>query len=164
MQFIPTFTTARDLFESAREASKDAERCRRQILTLESRASSLGGGGTGQRVSSTPDPKRMELRIATYVDQERKLDARMEDDYRLIDLATRVLYGCEGVNGVDSVSPTWADVLWWRYLDNASWRDVARAVDYSPTQCQTFAKNAFAWLDEVELVPKVLSASMDLFS
>lgn len=161
---IPVFACARDLFESAKEASKDAERCRRQILTLESRASSLGGGGTGQRVSSTPDPKRMELRIATYVDQERKLDARMEDDYRLIDLATRVLYGCEGVKGVDSVSPTWADVLWWRYLDNASWRDVARAVDYSPTQCQTFAKNAFEWIDGASLVKSVVDSSHDLFA
>ena len=161
---IPVFACARDLFDAASSASKDAERCRRQILALESRARSLGGGGTGQRVASTPDAHRMEARIAAYVDQERNLDARMEDDYRLIDLATRVLYGCEGVEGVDSVSPTWADVLWWRYLDNASWRAVAKNVDYSPTQCQTFAKNAFEWIDGASLVKSVVDSSRDLFA
>ena len=142
---------AQSFFESAREASRDAERCRRQLQAMEARMHALGGGGAGERVRSTPDPHRMSARVDAYVDREAALARRMDGDYALIDAACSVLYGDESAPGLDSeASPVWADVLWWRYLDDATWRAVGSAVAYSPTQCQLFCRRALAWMDERE--------------
>ena len=143
--------TARDFFESVRAASIDVDRCRRQLERLEARARSLGGGGFEPRTRSTPDPHRMEGRIAAYMDMDAQLDARMEADYALIDRACRVIYGPDedGRGGVAShFAPVYADVLWWRYCAAEDWRHVARAVDYSISQARMLASTALAWIDE----------------
>ena len=137
----------REFFESAREASADAERCRRQLMRLEASALSLGGGGQGPRVRSTPDPRRMEARAVRHADMEERLEARMEADYALIDRACAVLYGDGRRSGLDMLlSPVAADVLWWRYLDGATWERVARAVGPSPRACQQERSRALAWM------------------
>ena len=85
--------TAREFFESAREAARDAERIRRQLDAMESRTLSLGGGGFEPRVRSTPDPDRMGLRVSALIDHGGMLERRQAEDYRLIDAACRILYG-----------------------------------------------------------------------
>jgi len=141
--------TARDFFDRVRDASQDAERCRTQLLTLESRALSLGGGGFGQRVSSTHDPQRQQVRSNAYMDREEALRRRQAEDYDVIDAASVVLYGDDTRDGMDkAVSQVWADVLWWRYLGCAKWATVHEAVHYSVRQCQVFKDAALAWMDE----------------
>lgn len=152
-------TTARDFFERARAASQDAERCRRQLLQLESRAKSVGGVGFEPRTTSTPDPHRMQGRIAAYMDMERKLEERMDADYVAIDRACTVIYGDAEHDGLDRVqSPVWADVLWWRYLDDATWDAVSRTVGYSPRTCSTFCDAALRWIDETRFMSAVIDA------
>ena len=130
------FTSARDLFESAREASRDAERIRRQLAAMERRATSLGGGGLEPRVRSTPDPDRIGKAVVALVDREAKLRERQTDDYAIIDVACAVLYGTDNDGGLDTLVPSWwCDVLWWRYLDCSTWEQVAEAVGYSPHRC-----------------------------
>lgn len=149
--------TSREFFEMAREASRDAERCNRQLALMESRAHSLGGS-SGERVASTPNPHRMSARIDAYVDREAALDRRIEGDYCVIERACTVLYGdSEGTRGLDVVqSPVWSDVLWWHYLDDAKWRAVGDAVGYSTAQCQVFARRAFEWMDEVKFMARLM--------
>ena len=143
-----TFSSARELFEAARGASRDAGRIRTQLLELEARASKLGGGGFEPRVRSTSDPTRMAAGVAALVDREQELQARQDEDYRLIDAACAMLYGPDGRGGLAKIVPTWwADVLWWRYLDGATWEDTGRAVGYSPRQCYNIAGAALKAAD-----------------
>ena len=152
-------TTARQFFETVREASKDAERCRTQLLRLEGRARSLGGGGFEPRTRSTPDPQRAQRRMDAYMDQERRLERRMDEDYDVIGRSDVVLYGDAGRPGLDRVqSPVWADVLWWRYLDDATWDAVADAVGYSPRTCQEMCDQALAWIDRVRFMSTVIDS------
>lgn len=130
------FASARDLFESAREASRDAERIRRQLESMEVRAFSVGGGG-GAAVRSTPDPQRSSRRADALVDREESLRLRQEGDYRLIGLACDVLYGRDDETGLASLVPAWwCDALWWHYLACVSWGRTAEVVGYSPQRCK----------------------------
>ncbi len=144
-----SYQSARELFEAAREASRDAERIRSQLLAMEGRALSLGGGGFDPRVSSSHDPDRMGREISALVDRERELRRRQEEDYALLDLACAVLYGDDNDAGLDKLVPEgwWADVLWWRYLDGATWEEVGRAVGYSPRRCFDIAQAALDIVD-----------------
>jgi hypothetical protein len=152
-------TTAKDFFDRARAASEDAERCRIQLKSLETRMHSIGGQGVGQRVRSSSDPDKMGRRVGAYVDREARLNRRMEHDYDVIDRATVVLYGDDERAGLDGVmSPIWADVLWWRYLDGATWPKVAKAVNLSVRPCQIIRNQALAWIDEVRFMSAVIEA------
>lgn len=142
-----TWASARELFEAAREASRDAERIRRQLDAMEQRTLSLGCG-MGQRVSATGEPDRMGGRVAALVDMEQTLRERQEADYALLDLACAVLYGPANKGGLAALVPTWwADVLWWRYLDGSTWEQVAEAVGYSPRRCFDVAQTALEVAD-----------------
>lgn len=148
--------TAKEFFETAREAARDAERCRSQLVALEARSLSLGGGQQGSRVRSTPDPHRMQRAVVAYVDREESLGRRMDADYATIDMACLVLYGDGEREGLDVArSPVEADALWWRYLDDATWATVGRAVGYSPSQCQTICSRALSWIDETRFAADV---------
>jgi len=149
--------TARDFFDRVRDASQDAERCRRQLKAMEQRMRSFGAQGYEPRVRSTSDPDKMGRRVASYVDRERSLESRMDEDYRIIDLGSTVIYGSDDMDGLDKVqSPVWADILWWRYLDDATWMRVARAVGYSVRPCQIMHDTAMRWLDESGFMADVM--------
>lgn len=153
--------TAREFFESAREASRDAERIRNQLRQMEARMHSLGGSQLDGSVSSTPEHDKMARRVASYVDRERALERRQEEDYDLIDRACVVLYGNGDVQGLDvAQSAIWADVLWWRYLDDATWGAVARAVGYSIKTCRAMCEQALRWIDESEFCSSLLSVEV----
>lgn len=145
------FASARDLFESAREASRDAERIRLQLLAMRERAATGGGTALTGRIRSTPDPDRMGRAIGAMVDMEAALEERERDDYALIDEACCLLYGEDGSGGLDHEVPErwWADVLWWRYLDGATWEEVGRAVGYSPRRCFDVAQAALDIADRI---------------
>lgn len=124
------FTSARELFEAAREASRDAERIRRQLDAMEQRALSLGGG-MGERVSSTGEPDRMGGRVAALVDMEAALRERQEADYALLDLACAVLYGTGSHDGLWSLVGWRADAIAHHYLNGMTWAQVAELMGYS---------------------------------
>lgn len=152
-------TTARDFFERVRAASKDAESCNRQLAAMESRALSLGSQGFEPRVRSTGAPDRMQRRSNAYMDREGALERRMQDDYDMIDRGCLVIYGSDEVRGLDSVvSPVWADILWWRYLDDAKWDYIAGVVDYSVRPCQLMRDQALRWIDENRFMSAVIDA------
>ena len=144
------YTSARDLFESAYDASEDAERCYNQLMELRHRAMSLGSQGAEARVRSTSDPGRMAARVGAYVDLERSLDLRMEEDYATIEMANRVLFGEDYQSGLLVLVPKWwVDVLNWRYLMNCKWKFVAHKVHRSERRCRDVAAAAFDVIDGI---------------
>ena len=67
------------------------------------------------------------------MDYEERVRERLEEDYALIDLACRVLYGEEsGKGGVEALmGSTVADAISFRYVDARPWSEVAALLGYS---------------------------------
>lgn len=151
--------TAQDFFNRVRSASEDACICQKQLKTLESKMLSLGSRNFEPRVKSSPDHHRMSRRIEMYMQREKELEKRMDEDYRIIGLSDIVIYGSDEKKGLShTVSPVWADVLWWRYLDCSTWDRVAREVGYAPKSCRIFHDQALRWIDD----NRFMSAVIDL--
>ena len=137
------FTSARELFEAAREASRDAERIRRQLAAMEGRATALQGGGFEPRVRSTPDPDRIGRSVAAMVDVEAKLRERQDEDYALIDLACAVLYGTDSDAGLRTLVGWRADAIFHYYLGGLTWEEVGGLMGYTAQHCRQQASYAF---------------------
>ena len=123
--------TAREFFESAREAARDADRIRRQLDAMESRALSLGGGGYEGRVRSTPDPDRIGASVSAMLDQTERLRERADEDYAIIDAACRVLYGADNRSGLYALVGWPADAIYHHYLALRTWEATAAMLGYS---------------------------------
>ena len=127
---------ARDFFEAAREAARDAERVSRQLGGMERRALALGGGGFEPRVRSTHDPDRIGRAVGALVDHEAMLEARQAEDYRLIDAACVVLYGRDNRSGLYALVGWPADAIYHHYLALRTWEETARMLGYSVRHVQ----------------------------
>ena len=125
------YASAREFFDAAREAARDAERCRRQLAEMEGRAASLGGGGFEPRVRSTPEPDRMAGRVAAMVDREGMLERRQDECYEVIDAACRVLYGPDNRSGLYALVGWPADAIYHHYLALRTWDETAAMMNYS---------------------------------
>lgn len=124
---IERYTSARELFEATRDASKERERTRRQLESLDARrsgcGSSVAGGGRGGR----RDVNGMGPTIA-FIDYEERMRQRIADDERLIDYACSVVYGTDGTGGVNDLMGTvHADALFWRFIAAETWTRCAEA-------------------------------------
>ena len=143
------FADAREFFEAAREASRDAERIKRQLDAMAERAEGLGGSGFEPRVRSTSDPDRMGGRVAAMVDRESILRERQAEDYALIDRANEVLYGRDGRSGLWALAGWRADAIALHYLNDMKWSEVAQALCYSEPhvwqQAQAAIDTCDAW-------------------
>ena len=135
------FASARELFEAAREAARDAERIRRQLDGMERRALALGGGGFEPRVRSTQDPDRIGRSVAAKVDHEEVLTQRQDEDYRLIDAACEGLYGPDNRSGLYALVGWPADAIYHHYLALRTWEDTADMMGYSVR----YVQRSVAW-------------------
>ena len=131
------YRTAREFFEAAREAARDAQRISRQLDGIERRALALGGGGFEPRVRSTPDPDRIGRAVGSMLDNESVLRQRQESDYALIDAACAVLYGPDNRSGLYALVGWPADAIWHHYLGLRTWEDTADLMGYSTRHVQT---------------------------
>jgi len=125
------YQTAREFFEAAREAARDADRIRLQLAAMDARSESLGGGGFEPRVRSTPDPDRMGLRVSALIDHGDRLRERQEEDYRLIDAACEVLYGTDNRGGLYALAGWRADAIYYHYLALRTWQEVGDMLGYT---------------------------------
>lgn len=128
---MPMFSSAREMFEAAREAARDAARISRQLDGMERRALALGGGGFEPRVRSTHDPDRIGRSVAALVDHEDVLMQRQDADYALIDAACEVLYGPDNRSGLYALVGWPADAIYHHYLALRTWDDTASLLGYS---------------------------------
>ena len=136
------FANARDLFEQAREASRDAERIRRQLEDMERKAEGVGGGDFEPRVRTSPRRDRMEGRVVAKVDLEETLRQRQQEDYDLIDFACEVLYGTDNDAGLWSLVGWRADALCQHYVNDLTWEQVGALLGYSGNHCWREAQKA----------------------
>ena len=125
------FSSAREMFEAAREAARDAARISRQLDGMERRALALGGGGFEPRIRSTHDPDRIGRSVAALVDHEDVLMQRQDADYALIDAACEVLYGPDNRSGLYALVGWPADAIYHHYLALRTWDDTASLLGYS---------------------------------
>lgn len=125
------YASAEDFFEAVREASREAERTRLTLLQMEARED-VRAQGYEPRVSIGGNSDKMAPTDAR-IDYEQRLAERIEEDYALIDLACRVLYGEEsGKGGVDRLmGSAVADCISFRYVDARPWSEVAALMGYS---------------------------------
>lgn len=125
------YASAEDFFESVREASREAERTRLTLLRMEARegaraqtyAERVSVGGERDKMAATD----------SRIDYEARMAERIEQDYRLLDMACAVLYGREsGKGGVDALmGSAVADCISFRYVDARPWSEVAALLGYS---------------------------------
>lgn len=125
------YSNARDFFESVREASREAERTRLTLMQMEVRegaraqtyAERVSVGGERDRMAQTDD----------RMDYEARMRERIEEDYALLDLACKVLYGeGTGKGGLDALmGSAVADSISFRYVDARPWEEVAALLGYS---------------------------------
>lgn len=125
------YSNARDFFESVREASREAERTRLTLLQMEAREGARAQT-YAERVSVGGERDRM-AQTDARMDYEERMRERIEEDYALLDLACKVLYGEEsGKGGVDRLmGSAVADCMSFRYVDARPWREVAALLGYS---------------------------------
>lgn len=146
---------AREFFQSVREASRDAERCRSTLAAMEQRALAVSRPAMGGRAGGA-NPDAMAARVASLVDREAQLHARIESDYALLDEANRVLYGDSLHDGLASLVPSWwADVLALHYCDLLPMREVGAVLGYSERHCYNAVGAAFDVLDAHGLTASV---------
>lgn len=133
---LEDYRDAREFFETVREASKEAERTRLTLLQMEAREGARAQT-YAERVSVGGERDRM-AQTDARMDYEERMRERIEEDYALIDLACRVLYGEEsGKGGLDALmGSAVADCMSFRYVDARPWEEVAALTGYSAKQCQ----------------------------
>ena len=151
---------ARELFEAAREAARDAERCRRQLDAMEGASVSLGGQGFEGRVRSCPDPDRIGRAVAAAVDVGEVLRRRQEEDYRLIDAACELLYGTDSDAGLWALVGWPADAIYHHYLGLRTWDETAAMLGYSVRHVQTCVHAALDLADANGQMWTVLGVGM----
>ena len=125
------FTSAEDFFETVREASREAERTRLTLLQMEAREG-VRAQTYAERVSVGGERDHM-AQTDSRIDYEARMAERIEQDYRLLDMACAVLYGREsGKGGVDALmGSAVADCISFRYVDARPWKEVAALMGYS---------------------------------
>lgn len=141
-----TFGSAREMFEAARAAAREAERIARDLRDLDEDEPS-GGGGFEGRVHGTPDPDRIGRRVASSLDRRAMLEARQAEDYRLIDAACAVLYGPDNRGGLYALVGWPADAIYHHYLGLRTWEETAELVIYSKRYVQEQVAWAFDMAD-----------------
>lgn len=142
------FGSSREFFEAVREASRDAELCRRELAALEDAELAISGPSLDAHVRGGSHDV-MAHRVVAYVDREASLHARIESDYDLIDAASTVLYGGDGMtDGLAKLCPPWwADAIYHRWVQGRTWDEVAALLCYSVRHVQHATAAAFDLMD-----------------
>lgn len=135
------YASAREFFDAAREAARDAERIARQLDSMERRALALGGGGFEGRVRCTPDPDRIGRGVAAKVDNEAVLRERQQADRALVDAACELLYGADRRSGLYALVGWPADAIFHHYLALRTWDETADMLGYSVR----YTQRSVAW-------------------
>lgn len=125
------YASAEDFFEAVRNASREAERTRLTLMQMEAREG-VRAQGYKPRVMVGGERDKMAA-TDSRMDYEARMAERIEQDYRLLDMACAVLYGSEsGKGGVDALmGSAVADCISFRYVDARPWSEVAALLGYS---------------------------------
>lgn len=145
---MQTYSSARELFEAAREAARQRERDRANLEALDTRrrggsAPQTGGGSRGVRsdVNGTAASD-------AYLEYEARAMQRRRDSEGLLAYASALLYGRDGRGGVAALlGSLFADVVFWRYLDDLTWGEVALRARVSQSTAKRHCTTALDTID-----------------
>lgn len=152
---------AKDLFESAREASREAERIRQQLIHIEERATCVSRPSLEAHVRGGGMASKVEEGAIRIVDAEERMRRRQEECYQLIDAACVVLYGEDGVGGLEKlVPPWWCDCIWWHYLGCETWERVGEILGFTARRCWEVSQSAMDVADANGMASTVAGAGM----
>ncbi len=145
---MAVYTCAAELFEAARTAALDRDSIARQLAAIQSSKGLSGVSYEGASVSGTgADPTRSDKMVAS-MDHERRLMRRMAEDEELLGKCAAMLYGsCGGQGLAKAMGPSYADALFWRYLEGSSWDTTARMLGVSKTRAIDMAQAALDAVD-----------------
>lgn len=125
------YQCSHEFFEAVRDASREAERTRLALMRMEAMEGIRAQGyeATGRSGSGSDRTSATDARM----DAEERMRRRIDEDYALIDMACRILYGREsGKGGVDKLAGSeTADCICYRYVQARPWREVAALMGYS---------------------------------
>ena len=141
------FANTRALFDAARDATREYDRCRRQVERLESSEGVRAQGYDATGHGSVPgDPMRATDR---RMDFERSIRDTIETDNEMMDYAFDVLYGSDRESGAAALVGRFAaDVVWWHWLADLKWDATADMLGKSSRACQDAARRLFRAVDE----------------
>ena len=147
--------SAREFFESVREASREIDLIRSQLERIESNALRVSSA-TFEPHISTGRTHGLDGRVAAMIDGSAKLERVLEADYDLIDKANAVLYGTDYQDGLCKlVTPWWCDAISMYYIDGMSWGVVARMMGRSRVHVSRCAHAALDVADAYGLTDTV---------
>lgn len=142
--------SAREYFETVRDAAVELDRTRRTLERMRARTLPKAqrydavGGGSGHS-----DPME---RVIEVVDFEAVMEARLQSDRDLLSDAARVLYGEDGRSGVaKGMGSAYADAVYHRSIDVLTWDAVARTMFMSRGKVQQLYEAALDYVDTVGL-------------
>ena len=139
MDVTTNFEDGRQLFAAVRAAALEHDRITRAIAQRRELAQHMGGGGFEPRVrSSKPDVNGTARSIAA-MDYERRNEARLAEDRRLMDAACDILYGRDNRGGVAAyVGSAVADCAFLRCCGGMDWREVAEQAGVSVNTARAY--------------------------
>ena len=138
------YSTAYELFEAARDAAQQNDSMRRRIERMELAEQRSSQGEPISRGSIADRMARVDARL----DMEGEFAQAMAENWELVDYASEVLYGEGGRAGLASaLGIQYADAIWWRYLANCKWDDVAEACKVTARTCQTRVQVGMDFID-----------------
>ena len=141
-------SSARDIFEDAREASFELYRHDLRYNAMEARALSLGGAADVRVASGgIADHTRA---VDAMVDYEALMERKTALWCEKVDRAVRVLYGDDWDHGIAaSLSMSHAEVLDCIYIQRMSIKATAQRVHWSDRKVCELRREAFAYIDMV---------------
>ncbi|MEG2261376.1 MAG: hypothetical protein RSB98_00875 [Raoultibacter sp.] len=84
----------------------------------------------------------------SLIDYQERMRQRIQDDERLMEFAASVVYGIDGVGGVDALmGSTHADALFWRFLAAETWKTCAEQCGTSESTVRRMVWAAFDIVD-----------------
>lgn len=143
---IESYTSARELFEAVRDASKERERTCRQLERLEARRSGGGSSIAGVARGGRHDVNGMGPTIA-LVDYQERMRQRIRDDERLMDYATAVLYGKNDGGVASLMGSSHADAMFWRFLAAETWKTCSEQCGVSESTARRMVQEALDLVD-----------------
>lgn len=139
--------SARELFDSVRDASRELWRHDATYNSMERRALALGGGNLPVRNGSIADRTQL---IDDMVDYESKMQQWVDSWTDLVDYGESVLYGSDWDHGIaKSLGVAYAEVLELIYVQRLSMKETAERLKFSTSTCHRMRSKAFACIDAI---------------
>lgn len=142
------YSSARELFEAAREAALENERWRLRGEAMRARADHVGGMPSGgAHGSGNPDPTTASDSLVAF---EAAHERMVEANEALMDYATCVLYGRDMRGGLAALLDCeHADVVCFRWVMACTWEETARNVHRSVRWCRDASNVAFDTMEGI---------------